>query len=112
MIPNHERFLESIHEKRKVRVRLYSVADNGVVDRVCAPAELFQQAFAFAVALAKRPPLATRAVLRAIHIGLNHGMAAGLQAELDEVKGVRGSKDAEEGIRAFFEKREPRFSGE
>ncbi len=37
MIPNHERFLESIHEKRKVRVRLYSVADNGVVDRVCAP---------------------------------------------------------------------------
>jgi hypothetical protein len=37
MIPNHERFLEAIREKRKVRVRLYSVADNGVVDRVCAP---------------------------------------------------------------------------
>lgn len=37
MIPNHERFLEAIREKRKVRVRLYSVADGGVVDRVCAP---------------------------------------------------------------------------
>ncbi|HMU90639.1 MAG TPA: enoyl-CoA hydratase-related protein [Pseudomonadales bacterium] len=94
------------------RIDAEEAAQIGLVDRVCAPAELFQQAFAFAVALAKRPPLATRAVLRAIHIGLNHGMAAGLQAELDEVKGVRGSKDAEEGIRAFFEKREPRFSGE
>ncbi len=37
MIPNHELFLEGIRERRKVRVRLYSVADNGVVDRVCAP---------------------------------------------------------------------------
>ena len=37
MIPNHSRFLEAINEKKKVRVRLYSIADNGVVDRVCAP---------------------------------------------------------------------------
>ena len=37
MIPNHARFIEAINEKKKVRVRLYSVADNGVVDRVCAP---------------------------------------------------------------------------
>lgn len=37
MIPNHPRFLEALNEKKKVRVRLYSVADNGVVDRVCAP---------------------------------------------------------------------------
>ena len=37
MIPNHDRFIEAINEKKKVRVRLYSVADNGVLDRVCAP---------------------------------------------------------------------------
>ncbi len=37
MIPNHSSFLEALNEKKKVRVRLYSVADNGVVDRVCAP---------------------------------------------------------------------------
>ena len=37
MIPNHERFLEAILEKRKVCVRFYSRADNGVLDRVCAP---------------------------------------------------------------------------
>jgi hypothetical protein len=37
MIPNHARFIEAINEKKKVRLRLYSVADNGVMDRVCAP---------------------------------------------------------------------------
>ena len=37
MIPNHPRFIEALHEKKKVRVRFYSEADSGVLDRVCAP---------------------------------------------------------------------------
>ena len=37
MIPNHPLFLEAIQEKKKVRVRIYSIPDSGVVDRVCAP---------------------------------------------------------------------------
>ncbi len=37
MIPNHPQFIEAIQEKKKVRVRLYSIPDNGVVDRVFAP---------------------------------------------------------------------------
>jgi len=37
MIPNHTRFIEAIHEKKKVCVRFYSKADSGVLDRVCAP---------------------------------------------------------------------------
>jgi hypothetical protein len=37
MIPNHARFLEAIHAKKKVCVRFYSKADNGLLDRVCAP---------------------------------------------------------------------------
>jgi hypothetical protein len=37
MIPNHPRFLEAIHDKKKVSVRFYSKADSGVVDRTCAP---------------------------------------------------------------------------
>jgi len=31
------RFIEAIHEKKKVCVRFYSKADSGVLDRVCAP---------------------------------------------------------------------------
>lgn len=37
MIPNHARFLEAITDKKKVSVRFYSKADNGVLDRICAP---------------------------------------------------------------------------
>lgn len=37
MIANHKTFIEAINTKRKVRVRFYSVADSGVVDRVCVP---------------------------------------------------------------------------
>jgi hypothetical protein len=37
MIPNHPLFIAALHEKKKVRVRFYSEADSGVLDRVCAP---------------------------------------------------------------------------
>lgn len=37
MIPNHKEFIEAIQEKRKVSLRLYSKADSGVIDLVCAP---------------------------------------------------------------------------
>ena len=37
MIPNHDRFIEAIKERKKVSVRFYSKADSGVLDRVCAP---------------------------------------------------------------------------
>ena len=37
MIPNHQSFIDAIHEKKKVCVRYYSKPDRGVLDRVCAP---------------------------------------------------------------------------
>jgi hypothetical protein len=37
MIPNHMLFIEAINDKHKVCLRFYSLADSGVVDRVCAP---------------------------------------------------------------------------
>ncbi|MBC8002853.1 MAG: hypothetical protein H7X97_09730 [Opitutaceae bacterium] len=37
MIPNHPRFIEAIHSRKKVSVRFYSEADSGPLDRVCAP---------------------------------------------------------------------------
>jgi hypothetical protein len=37
MIPNHKQFIEAINDKHKVCLRFYSLADRGVIDRVCAP---------------------------------------------------------------------------
>lgn len=37
MIPNHKQFVEAIQARKKVSLRLYSKADSGVVDLICAP---------------------------------------------------------------------------
>jgi hypothetical protein len=37
MIPNHPQFIAAITGKKKVWVRFYSTADNGVLEHVCAP---------------------------------------------------------------------------
>lgn len=37
MIPNHPRFIEALHGKKKVRVRFYSTPDCVVMNRVFAP---------------------------------------------------------------------------
>jgi hypothetical protein len=42
MIPNHKQFIEAIGEKKKVSLRLYSKADSGVIDLVCAPLDYGQ----------------------------------------------------------------------
>lgn len=84
----------------------------GLVNRVCKGEDLLSESLQFANGIAKRAPLAVSAVLNAVVIGENDGLAAGLQAELNEVAKLGSSQDAMEGIRAFFEKREPVFRGE
>jgi|SRR5450756_1907463 len=37
MIPQHASFIAAIADRRKVAVRFFSRADNGVLGRVCAP---------------------------------------------------------------------------
>jgi hypothetical protein len=37
MIPKQAQFIEGIKDKKKVRVRYYSLADGSVLDRICAP---------------------------------------------------------------------------
>ena len=37
MIPNHNQFLQAIQDKKKIRVKFYSKADNEVIERICAP---------------------------------------------------------------------------
>ena len=37
MIPKHTQFIAAITEKKKISVRFYSLADGGLVDRICAP---------------------------------------------------------------------------
>ncbi len=63
-------------------------------------------------ALSKRAPLALKAILNAVVMGLDTNMDAGIKLELAGSQTVGMSKDAMEGMTAFMEKREAKFTGE
>jgi enoyl-CoA hydratase/carnithine racemase len=83
----------------------------GMVDRLVAPDELDQAVRELAASLAGGAPLAVAAVKRAVHGGLDHPLADGLQAELDQLTPLFASDDAREGMMAFTEKRPPKYAG-
>jgi len=83
----------------------------GLVNRVVPRAELLAQACALAAVIAKNAPLSVRAGKRMIYAVAGASLAAALE-EGDRVwKPVYESEDAQEGPRAFREKRAPRWTG-
>ena len=84
----------------------------GLINQVSTKGKLMDDAIAFAEVLAKRPPLAVGAVLRAVSAFDYSGLDAGLKVEEEGSAIVGKSQDRVEGFTAFLEKREPLFKGE
>jgi enoyl-CoA hydratase/carnithine racemase len=84
----------------------------GLVDRVIPATDLMNEALAFAKLLAARPPLAVRATLEGMAVGLEKGLEEGLRTDQAWSQKLAQSKDATEGMMAFLEKRPPVFKGE
>jgi enoyl-CoA hydratase/3-hydroxyacyl-CoA dehydrogenase len=80
----------------------------GLVNRVVADHELLDTALAWARGLATQPPIAVEQIKR---VSNGAGLEAGIEAEKAAFARVFASADASEGIRAFLEKRAPRFGG-
>jgi enoyl-CoA hydratase/carnithine racemase len=83
----------------------------GLVNRLSKEGETLNDARALARRLAKRAPLATAAIIRAVDEGLEVPMAKSIDVELEQFLPTLRSEDASEGIQAFFAKREPQFKG-
>lgn len=83
----------------------------GIVEAVHPPDELEEAAVALAGKMARWSPLALSAAKQALRASWQQGLADGLRGEVDRFAEVFASQDAEEGIRAFLEKREPDFRG-
>ncbi|MBA4392678.1 MAG: enoyl-CoA hydratase [Desulfobacca sp.] len=94
------------------RLNAREAYDWGLINKVSKPGEALQDAKQFAGELAKRAPLALKAILKAVVLGMDTNLAAGLEIELEGAAMVKNSKDAKEGMLAFVEKREPKFTGE
>ncbi|MFZ5571815.1 MAG: enoyl-CoA hydratase-related protein [Thermodesulfobacteriota bacterium] len=84
----------------------------GLVNRLSPPQNLMADALELAGVLAKRPPMAVSWVLKAMTAGIYDGLDEGLKIELQGTRAVSKSRDAVEGFTAFFEKRDPVFTGE
>jgi E-phenylitaconyl-CoA hydratase len=83
----------------------------GLVNRVVPAARLMDEARALAGRIARNAPLAVQTVRAAAYRGLGLPLADGLRLEQMLAEPLRATEDADEGIRAFAEKRDPEFRG-
>ena len=82
----------------------------GLVNRVVSDGALIKTAREMAKKIAKHGLPAIRASMRAIRDGLDKPLAEGLKIEEKEFRSITGTQDMREGIRAFMEKRQPKFT--
>jgi enoyl-CoA hydratase len=83
----------------------------GLVSAVYEPEELMERAGETAAALAANSPLALAAAKVAVNQVLQGDHVQNLVGEADAFGGLFSSEDAREGMTAFAEKREPKFTG-
>ncbi len=82
----------------------------GLVDFLVPPEQLHKEAQSYALMLTKKPAEALAVIRRTITEGGGLTFDEGLQMEYEAVIRLAGTADFEEGIRSFFEKREPNWS--
>lgn len=84
----------------------------GMIDRVVPAAELAGATRELARTIAQGPPLAIAAVKRALAASRENALPAQVELESEHQVAAFRSRDAAEGMAAFFEKRPPFFRGE
>ncbi len=82
----------------------------GLVNRVVADGALIKTTREIAKKIARHGLPSIRACMRAITGGLDKPLSEGLRLEENEFKTITGTQDMREGIRAFMEKRQPKFT--
>jgi len=81
----------------------------GLVDEVYAPDELMDKAMEMAKKIAGKSGPTVEAAKEAINRGLDVNLSAGVDFEKTHFGNVFANKDAAEGLKAFLDKRPPKF---
>jgi enoyl-CoA hydratase/carnithine racemase len=85
--------------------------ERGLVSRVVPDAEVFTVALEVARSIAVAAPLAVRNIKELVVHGMDGSLESGSRLEHKAFQVLFASRDKAEGIRAFLEKRAPRFRG-
>ena len=83
----------------------------GLVNRLAEPEALMQAALDLAAEILEGAPLSVKAGRDTVMLATEMGRAAALQAARAASEHTYNSKDAQEGPRAFAEKRTPQWTG-
>jgi enoyl-CoA hydratase/carnithine racemase len=84
----------------------------GLCDELVDEADVLASAHALAGQIAGSGPLAVRSIRATLRRGLVDRIRNALEIELAEQEGLRRTSDFSEGLRAYSERREPRFTGD
>ena len=83
----------------------------GLANRAVPAEELQEAALEWAQQLARRAPLSLAATKKVMRHAMDHDWASSFNTEAELQQSLVGCEDNLEGVQAFFEKREPRFTG-
>ncbi len=83
----------------------------GLVNHVVKADELVAEGKKIVQKIAQKGSVAVAAILQAVNHGLEQSLSQALELEALQFGRVCATEDKNEGIRAFFEKRQPQFKG-
>lgn len=83
----------------------------GLVNRLAEPGQVMDSALALAAEVLEGAPLSVRAARETVMLSTEMGRSAALQAARHASEYCYNSEDAQEGPRAFSEKRRPKWQG-
>ena len=82
----------------------------GLINKLCEPDKLLDEALAAAREIAGNAPLAVQRIKRSASIAGEVDIHSGYQFELEAYNRLVGTEDRQEGVNAFAEKRKPQFN--
>jgi enoyl-CoA hydratase/carnithine racemase len=83
----------------------------GIVNQLSEPGQVLEDTLTVARRIAGNGPIAVRQAKHSIHHGLQMDLRSGMMFEIEAYQRMVGTEDRHEGVRAFNEKRKPRFEG-
>ena len=83
----------------------------GVVNKLCEPGQVLKETLVVAERIAANAPIAVRSAKHSIHYGMQIDLRSGMMFEIEAYQRTVDTADRKEGVRAFNEKRKPRFTG-